>query len=140
MIKKAITVIFLLVLFQLPASTIIVNSIFDAEKQPGATVAAGYVEDGLMDILFDRGFIMFSTFNAGGYQVEGAKDARYMISIEPRESEKSVIWKLNATVNGLLIDEGKIEFSSIPGSGNMGLAKLYYQIGEEVALKVSAFF
>ena len=40
----------------------------------------------------------------------------------------------------MLVDEGEIEFSSISGSGSMGEARLYYLIGGEVALKVSAFF
>lgn len=138
--KKLLLPLFFLAASQLFASTIIVNSIFDIDENPKASEQAGFVEDGLMNSLFDLGFIMFTTFNAREYRVDGAKDARYMISIEPHDSESSVSWKLNATVNGMLIDEGSIEFSTIEGYKGINTNKIYYLIGEEVAAKVSRFF
>lgn len=138
--KKMMTVFFLLVLFQLPASTIIINSVFNGDSDASVYESVGYIEDGLMDSLFDMGFIMFSTINAMDYRVEGAKDARYMISIEPRLEEAELSWKLNATVNGMLVDEGVVDFSAINAGGREGTQKFYYLIGEEVAAKVSRFF
>lgn len=138
--KKILIPIFLFALFNLSASTVIVNSLYDSDSDPESPVVAGYIEDGLMDLLFDRGFIMFSTCNTRGYKVEGAGDARYMITIEPHGSESYVSWKLNATVNGMLIDEGEITLDSVKDSGKLDARRVYYLIGQEVGAKVCLFF
>lgn len=138
--KKILTIFLFISLFRLSASTVIVNSLFDKEADPLSSEMTGYVEDGLSDSLFDRGFIMFSTYNAQNCSVEGAEDASYMITIESRDSDFSVSWRLNAISTGQLIKEGKITFDSIPGSGGMDRKKVYYLIGQEVAAKVCLFF
>ncbi|MBB6480607.1 hypothetical protein [Spirochaeta isovalerica] len=137
--KKVSILILLLAAAQLYASTIIVNSVFNGDTDPGASTAAGFVEDGLMDVLFDRGVILFSTFNAAGYKVEGAKDARFMITIEPLGDQELVKWKFQATVNGMILEEGAVSFSEIQNSGGLDNRQLYYLIGEEVAEKISLY-
>lgn len=134
--KKFFILVFLLVMFRLPASTIIVNSVYDPDRDPTASEAAGYIEDGLMDVLFDHGVILFSTFNAGSFRVEGAKDARYMISIEPRTMDESVSWSFQATVNGMIVDSGTVNFTEIEGTSGLDSRKLYYLIGEKVAQRI----
>ncbi|MBN2655843.1 MAG: hypothetical protein JXR86_02180 [Spirochaetales bacterium] len=137
--KKTAILILMLAAVQLSASTIIVNSIFDGERDPGASAAAGFVEDGLMDVLFDSGVILFSTFNAADYRVEGAKDARFMVTIEPLGDQELVRWKFQATVNGMVLEEGTVLFSEIQNGSGLDRRQLYYLIGEAVAEKISLY-
>jgi len=137
--KKIFLFVFLIAVVQLSASTIIVNSVFNGETDPQAHAAAGYIEDGLMDILFERGAIIFSTFNAPDYRVEGAKDARFMVTIVPEGELRQVKWKFQATVNGMILGEGIVKFSDIQRNGHLDNRELYYLIGEEVAEKISLY-
>jgi hypothetical protein len=62
-----------------------------------------------------------------------------MISIEPLADNYAVSFKLQATVNGMVIDSGIVDFSEINGDPSAGDEKLYYLIGEEVAEKLLQF-
>ena len=138
--KKLILILLFIITAELSASTIIVNSIYSNDSISGFAEAANSVEDGLMDSLFDLGFIMFSTVNAPGYSVEGAEDARYMISIEPLEDAYTVSYTLQATVNGMVILSGIVDFSHMSGKSELNDEELYFNIGEEVAEKLKEFF
>ncbi|MDA3812447.1 MAG: hypothetical protein PF518_19185 [Spirochaetaceae bacterium] len=138
--KKILSLLFLIIAADLSASTIIINSIYDDDVSPGSISAAASVEDGLMEALFDFGFIMFSTSNAESHSISGAKDARFMISIKPLLDRKAVEYKLQATVNGLVIDSGIVNLSTINVDSNVKESRIYYLIGEEVAAKLIQFF
>ena len=138
--KKIFTILLLLIAVKLSASTIIINSIYNTETMPESAAAAAAIEDGLMESLFDYGFIMFSTVNSSTHRVEGAKDARYMLSIEPLGENYGVSFKLQATVNGMIIDSGIVNLSNIKGNSSFDDQKLYYLIGEEVAANLEQFF
>jgi len=137
--KRIFLILFLILTAELSASTIIVNSIYNNDVIPGASEAAAAVEDGLMDMFFESGFIMFSTYNSTGYRVDGAKDARYMVTIEPLADNYAVSFKLQATVNGMLIDSGIVDLSIIDGDPSAEDGKIYYLIGEELAEKILQF-
>lgn len=137
--KRAFLVLFLIMATELSASTVIVNSVFNNDQLPGSSLAAAAVEDGLMDILFDSGFIMFSTYNSTDYNVEGAKDARYMITIEPLVDDFAVSFTLQATINGMVIEKGIVDLATIHGDSSIEDMKLYYLIGKEVAAKLLNF-
>ena len=124
----------------LSASTIIINSIYNNDLHPGSSAAAAAVEDGLTDTLFDSGFIMFTTSNSPGYRVDGAKDARYMLSIEPLADEQAVSFTLQATVNGMVIDSGIISSSDVKGTSGLRESELYFLLGEKVAAELMLFF
>ena len=138
--KRMLFFVFFISVMQLSASTIIVNSVYDSEENPGSFAAAAAIEDGLMNSLFDYGFIMFSAVNETGYTVEGAKDARYMIRIEFLEADFSVSYQLLATVNGTIINSGFVDIADINGNSGLEERKLYYLLGEEVAAKLKQFF
>lgn len=138
--RKILLVLLFVSAVQLTASTIIVNSIYNTDLNPDSASAAAAVEDGLMESLFDYGFIMFSTVNSPDYSVEGAKDARYMISIEPMDEEFSVSFTLQATVNGMIIDSGIVDLTNIRKDSHLDKRKLYYLIGGEVAAELEQFF
>ena len=138
--KRVFLILFLIITAELSASTIIVNSVYDNDVLPGSSQAAAAVEDGLMDLFFDSGFIIFSTYNSADYIVDGAKDARYMVTIEPLADNYAVSFKLQATVNGMVIESGIVDITGIHGDPSVGDGKLYYLIGEEVAEKLLQFF
>lgn len=138
--RRVFLILFLIITAEMSASTIIVNSIFDNEVIPGSSEAVGAVEDGLMDVFFESGFIMFSIFNSTDHMVTGAKDARYMISIEPLAENYSVSFKLQATINGMEIDSGIVNLSEISPDPAAGDTALYYLLGEKVAKKLIEFF
>jgi len=137
--KKIMILLFLIPVLHLSASTIIINSIYNKDINPEAATAAAAVEDGLMESLFDYGFIMFSTVNSKTYQVEGAKDARYMISIEPLIEDDCVSFKIQATINGMIIDSGIIDSGNISDESGFDSGKFYYLLGEEVAEQLMKF-
>ncbi len=138
--KRVFLILFIIISAEISASTIIVNSIFDNQVLPGSSEVAAAVEDGLMDVFFESGFIMFSIFNSTDYKVAGAKDARYMVTIEPLAENYSVSFKLQATVNGMEIDSGIVDLSEINADPAAGDMALYYLLGEKVAKKLIQFF
>lgn len=137
--KKILLIIFIISAVNLSASTIIVNSIYDSEKNPESFQITAAIEDGVMNTLFEYGFIMFSASNEPGYTVEGAKDARYMIRIRLLE-DRAVSYELLATVNGSILESGVIKADEISGASMTDNTKLYYLMGEEIAAKLKQFF
>lgn len=138
--KRIFLFLFLIITAEISASTIIVNSVFDNQVLPGSSEAVGAVEDGLMDVFFESGFIIFSISNSIDYKVAGAKDARYMVTIEALAENYSVSYKLQATVDGMEIDSGIVDFSGINADPAAGDMALYYLLGEKVAKKLIQFF
>lgn len=138
--KRVFLILLLITTAEISASTIIINSIFNNEVLSGSAEAAAAVEDGLMDLFFEAGFIMFSVYNSTDYKVSGAKDARYMITIEPLAVDFSVSFKLQATVNGMEIDSGVVNLQEIKTDPAAGDMKLYFLLGKEIAGKLIQFF
>jgi hypothetical protein len=138
--KKILLIVVLFSTIELFASTIIVNSLYDPDNNPGSLGATAAVEDGLMNSLFDFGLIMFSTVNSKSYIVEGAEDARFMLTIEIADDNLSLSYQLQATVNGLVIDSGVITIEDVQADRKLDNEKLYYLIGEEVAKRLQQFF
>ncbi len=137
--RKTLIILLFLSAWQLSASTVIINSIYDTEKNPESGSVIIAVENGLMDSLFDYGFIIFSTINSKSYIVDGAQDAQFMISIEMLK-DSGVSFILLSSVDGEIIDSGIINLSDIKRNSEPEREKNYYLLGMEVAEQLVQFF
>ncbi len=132
-------ILLILSAWRLSASTVIINSIYDTDKNPESGSVIIAVENGLMDFLFDYGFIIFSTINSKSYIVDGAQDAQFMISLELLK-DSGVSFKLLSSVDGEIIDSGIINLSDIIRNSEPEKGKNYYLLGMEVAEQLVQFF
>lgn len=126
--------------WQLSASTVIINSIYDKEANPESVPAAAAVEDGLMDSLFDFGLIIFSTVNSSGLFGEGINDAGFIVTIEVINAENSVFYNLQSYDNREIIHSGIVDLSSISDNSDFEEKNFYYLLGMEVAQQLEQFF
>ncbi len=137
--KKIIILLLILSVCRLSASSIIINSIIDRENNPESGIYVLAVEDGLMDMLFESGVIIFSTENSKSYSVEGAADAGLMISLEILEKEYCVSFKLQSSKDGNLVESGTVDLSQIPHNSLLEEKQLYSLIGEKIGERIEQF-
>ncbi len=135
--KKHIIILFFLMLSQLSASTVLVNSLYNGSDNNDENYRA--LEDGLMDSLFDMGLIMFSTVNAPDSTFEES-GAEFLIDIEILDENFTVSYTMISSIEGEFIQSGTADLAQIKHDPLLDEEKLYYLLGVKVARILEQFF
>lgn len=144
-----IITLFLIAITSLSARTLLLNTLDhelfkDLPLEEKRNIIAA--ENGLMDTVFDAGWIFFNHYSLNSYANDGERfmalhlakrmDAQYLIKMEIDEDSEVVKYELFKVNPASVFDEGEITFSDIDPDSTMTLAEYYYEVGVTLASKL----
>lgn len=138
--RRFLPFLVLLIIFLVPGSTfavtVLVNSTQDKEFKDltleERKVITG-IENGVMDVLFEQGFIFFSHYMKKGsgspFDTAREADADFLLVIYPESNGTSIVWEVFLVEGGATLASGVIVKKEQPGVEEMSESEFYYFSG-----------